>query len=115
MMSDDTIKSEKEQAMHPTRDEFNNAFDKIHTKLDENKDHFTEKFERLAVSVAEVKKEMEMTPVIKLHDRPCTFFKEHETEHKKLQFIWIKSIIGAVVAAVVTALSTAWLYMHKHL
>jgi len=114
-MSDETIKIEKEQAMHPTREEFNTAFERLHDKLDVNKDHFNEKMSELKTEVTEIRTTVSMTPVVTIPSRPCPFFKDHETEHKKLQFIWIKSIIGAVVAAVVTALSTAWLYMHKHL
>ena len=115
MMSDDTIKSEKEQAMHPTRDEFNNAFERLHDKLDSNKDHFNDRMNELSTEVIEIRTKVDLAPIVTIPGRPCAFFKEHETEHKKLQFIWIKSIIGAVVAAVATALSTAWLYMHKHL
>ena len=112
-MSDKTI--EKENPMtSPTRDEFNTAFNQIHKKLDLNKDHFNEKFEGLAVSVAEIKKEMEMTPAVVIPGRPCDQFREHAADHKKIQFIWIKSIVGAVVAAIVTAIGTAWLFVTKH-
>lgn len=43
-----------------------------------------------------------------LPKRPCGDFEAHIAEHKEYRFIWVKSIVGAIVAAVLAAAGTAW-------
>ena len=112
-MDNQDVKKAKEQTMHPTREEFNQAFERLHDKLDANKDHFNEKMNELSTEVTEIRTKFEMTPQVTLPGRPCAFFKDHEDEHDKIKHMWLKSIIGAVVSAFVTALATMFVWFHR--
>jgi hypothetical protein len=89
------------------RDEFTAQMNLLHKKLDKNKDHFSEKMETMNEGLVELRTEVRMNPV---KPRPCEFFKDHEREHKKLQFVVIKSVIGAIATAIVTALGTVFMF-----
>ena len=44
--------------------------------------------------------------------RPCPFFNKHIEDHEKIRFVLVKSVIGAIVTAVVTALGTLFVWRH---
>jgi hypothetical protein len=94
------------------REEFNAAMGLLHKKLDSNKDHFNEKINELSKEVTELRTRFEMTPVPTIPTRPCERFQEHLDDHEAIRFVWIKSIISAVVTAVITAIGTLFLFKH---
>ena len=111
--NDKDVKDKEDTAMHPTREEFNAAFERLHDKLDANKDHFNEKMSELNTEVTEIRTKVDMSPVVTIPERPCPFFKDHEEEHKVLKHMWLKSIIGAIVSAFVTAIATLFIWVHR--
>ena len=112
-MDSNDVKQKEDDAMHPTREQFDAAFERLHDKLDANKDHFTEQLIDLSTEVTEIRTKVELTPQVTLPSRPCPFFKEHEQEHDKIKYMWLKSIIGAIVSAIVTVLGALFLFIHK--
>lgn len=42
--------------------------------------------------------------------RPCDELKGHLEEHEKYRFVLVKSVIGAIVTAIVTALGTLFIW-----
>ncbi|RKY06574.1 MAG: hypothetical protein DRP56_07185 [Planctomycetota bacterium] len=98
------------------RAEFNAAFERLHDKLDDNKNHLNGKIEKVNQDVVQLQTRFDMTPTIK---QPCCFFEEHKKhfdnhidEHEKIRFIWIKSIIGAIVSSIATAIGTVFILKH---
>ena len=100
--NDKDVKQAKEhdQMTHPTRDEFNAAFERLHDKLDTNKDHFNDKMNDLSREVTEIKTKVDGTKEVVVPTRPCPFFKEHEDEHKKLRHTWVRPIIIGVIVTI---------------
>ena len=54
----------------------------------------------------------QMIAMPKPEARPCPFFTKHLDEHEKIRFVLVKSVIGAIVTAVVTALGTLFIWKH---
>lgn len=105
---------EGKEQMTITRDEFTTAMERLHDKLDSNKNHLNGKIETLSKEVVELQTRFAMTPIPVLPERPCPFFEKHEEEHEKIRFIWIKSVVGAVVSAIAAAIGTVLFYNHHN-
>ena len=54
----------------------------------------------------------QVVSIPKPETRPCPFFNKHMEEHEKYRFIWVKSVITAIVSAVITALGTLFIWKH---
>ena len=94
------------------RTEFNAAMERIHAKLDENKDHFNTKIESVSSEVVELRTKFDMTPIPQLPNRPCKFFIKHEAEHDAIRFVWVKAVIGAIVSGIAAAIGTVLFFGH---
>ena len=92
------------------------AFERIHDKLESNKNHLNGKIERLNADVIQLQTRFDMTPEVK---QPCVWFDEHKKnfdnhidDHEKIRFIWVKAIIGSVVSAIAAAIGTILFWGH---
>jgi len=92
------------------------AFERVHDKLDENRNHLNGKLEKVNQDVIQLQTRFDMTPTVK---QPCCYFEEHKklfdehiAEHEKFRFIWIKAIIGAAVSSIASAVGTV-LFLHN--
>jgi len=93
------------------------AFERVHNKLDENRNHLNNKIEGLNADVIQLQTKFDMTPTVR---QPCCYFEEHKkhyddhiAEHEKIRFIWVKAVVGAIVSAVAAAIGTV-LFWGQH-
>jgi len=94
------------------REEFAAEMNRLHTKMDIHKDQLQGKIEDLSRDVVELQTRFEMTPIPEIPSRPCPFFRKHEAEHEKIRFMVIKSIVGAVVGGIISAIATVLVFLH---
>jgi len=44
--------------------------------------------------------------------RPCDDFQRHQEAHEKIKYLWLKSIVSAVISSVAAAIGTLLLFFH---